>query len=277
MRIIALSATLPNLSDIGEWLHCMEEAIHYFDESYRPVPLTVHTLSMGSSVNNPFLFEKSLDERVSDLLVQYSEGKQVLIFCASKNSTENLCQLLAKRLGSRWKSLFQASMVSATPQTFSKHRNIIQTVQDHKLRELLLVGLAYHHSGLPPDDRMIVEQLYLEGNVQVLCSTSTLAHGVNLPAHLVIIKGTSSWRGGSRGYERTSKSDIIQMLGRAGRPGFDTHGIAIIMTSQQDKDYFAEVSLHADIVESKLQGNLVEGIKNVIYYYYSYYLYYYYT
>lgn len=97
MRVIALSATLPNLADIGEWLGCTHSGIHYFDESFRPVPLTVHTLSMGS-MNNAFLFDKSLDDRVGPLVLKYSEGKQVLVFCASKKSTENLSALLSQRI-----------------------------------------------------------------------------------------------------------------------------------------------------------------------------------
>ncbi len=47
MRIIALSATLPNIVDIGEWLRCVPEAVHYFDDSFRPLPLTVRTIAYG--------------------------------------------------------------------------------------------------------------------------------------------------------------------------------------------------------------------------------------
>jgi len=124
MRVIALSATLPNLSDIGEWLGCDCDAVHYFDESFRPVPLTVHTVAMGS-MNNPYLFERSLDDRVHEVIARYSDRKQVsvvlslplldnqpplyiftmslsltlqvLIFCSSKNSTEHLSTMLAKK------------------------------------------------------------------------------------------------------------------------------------------------------------------------------------
>lgn len=125
MRVIALSATLPNLSDIGEWLGCDCDAVHYFDESFRPVPLAVHTVAMGS-MNNPYLFERSLDDRVHEVIARYSDRKQVsavlpqllldnlltmslsmmsslsmtlqvLIFCSSKNSTEHLSTMLAKK------------------------------------------------------------------------------------------------------------------------------------------------------------------------------------
>jgi ATP-dependent DNA helicase HFM1/MER3 len=252
MRIIALSATLPNLGDIGEFLGCETDAIHYFDESYRPVPLDVHTLSMGI-VTNPFLFDKSLDERVNQQIARYSEDKPVLVFCPSKKGTEILAKLLSQRLIAPHSILRKAR----------SNLTLISGTRDTALRALLSCGLAYHHSGLPPEDRSLVEQLYLEGCIYVLCSTTTLAHGVNLPAHLVIVKGTSCWRGGSRGYERITKADTIQMLGRAGRPGFDERGVAVIMTSQQDYDFYAGIALNAEVIESKLQRNLIEGKLNL--------------
>lgn len=246
MRVIALSATLPNLVDIGEWLNCAPAFIHYFDENFRPVPLVTHTLALGSSAN-PFLFERSLDDRVPDIVRRYSDGKQVLIFCATKKGTETLCTKLSRQL-------------RCVMNWSAEELQLVATLYDAGLREKIKTyGVAYHHSGLSPDDRLLVEQLYLMGKILILCSTSTLAHGVNLPAHLVIVKGTNCWRGGTRGYERISKSDIIQMLGRAGRPGFDLHGVAVIMTSTEDKNTYESISLHADVVESTLRNNLIEG------------------
>ena len=69
----------------------------------------------------------------------------------------------------------------------------------------------------------------------MLCTTSTLAVGVNLPARLVVIKGTRRWSGDNsvNGYQEYDRSTCLQMMGRAGRPQFDTHGIAIIMTQSQ--------------------------------------------
>jgi ATP-dependent DNA helicase HFM1/MER3 len=75
----------------------------------------------------------------------------------------------------------------------------------------------------------------------VLCTTSTLALGINLPAHLVVIKGTRRYCGGehdatseaSTGYQEYDRSVCLQMVGRAGRPQFDTEGVAVIMTQKQ--------------------------------------------
>ena len=63
-------------------------------------------------------------------------------------------------------------------------------VQDLSLRDTLRFGIGLHHAGLNEHDRSTVERLFVEGKIQVLVATSTLAWGVNTPAHLVIIKGT---------------------------------------------------------------------------------------
>ena len=67
----------------------------------------------------------------------------------------------------------------------------------------------------------------------MLCATSTLAMGVNLPAHLVIIKGTRAYRGGGVGHQDIDIATLTQMIGRAGRPGLDTSGIAVVMTDNR--------------------------------------------
>jgi ATP-dependent DNA helicase HFM1/MER3 len=90
------------------------------------------------------------------------------------------------------------------------------------------IGIAYHHGGLRFEDRRIVETLFAQGDILFASATSTLSQGVNLPAHLVIIKGTSMYVNGS--YENMNLHTVQQMCGRAGRPGFDSFGIAVIMT-----------------------------------------------
>lgn len=209
--------------------------------------MTVHTLAFPNNTNT-FLFERSLDERVVDVVHSFSGGKQTLVFCSSKRSTESLASLLNKKLGLKGRPYYGAALER------------LMAITDGNLKALAGRGFAYHHAGLPPDDRSAIEELYLTGNIHILCSTSTLAHGVNLPAHLVIIKGTNCWRGGGHGYEKLAKSEIIQMMGRAGRPGYDTNGVAVIMTSKNDEKHFESISLSADVVESNLPKTLTEGL-----------------
>jgi ATP-dependent DNA helicase HFM1/MER3 len=255
---VGLSATLPNLGDIGEWLDCTAAGIHYFDDSYRPIPLQAITLVCGN-MGNPFLFDRSLDNRVKDVIARYSDGKQTLIFCSSKNNAQNLAMKLRDQSAARIGQSVHTSNLLAQLNNPEVSR-VVNAIQDETLKGLVMQGYGYHHAGLPPDDRAILEELFLKGYIRILCSTSTLAHGVNLPAHLVIIKGTYSWRGSSKGYEKMGRSDVIQMLGRAGRPGFDQHGVAVIMTSNEDRQYYSNLSLSADLVESKLISILPEGM-----------------
>ena len=63
-------------------------------------------------------------------------------------------------------------------------------VQNPELKDLLSYGFAIHHAGMNRVDRTLVEELFADKHIQVLVSTATLAWGVNLPAHTVIIKGT---------------------------------------------------------------------------------------
>ena len=123
-----------------------------------------------------FLFERSLDNKVEDVIKRFSAGKQALIFCASKSGCERLSFLLSHRFRS-----------FANPGLFNSN-NSASHIQDAKLKELVYRGHGFHHAGIPADDKAIVEQLFTEGKIRILCATSTLAHGVNLPAHLVIVK-----------------------------------------------------------------------------------------
>jgi pre-mRNA-splicing helicase BRR2 len=87
---------------------------------------------------------------------------------------------------------------------------------------VLPYGFAIHHAGMSRADRTLVEELFADGHVQVLVSTATLAWGVNLPAHTVIIKGTQMYNPEKGGWDELSFQDVMQMMGRAGRPQFDT-------------------------------------------------------
>lgn len=130
MRIVALSATLPNIKDVGQWLQCDPAAVHYFDESFRPVPLTTHVCAFPAW-KNPFLFEQSLDSKVFDIVRNYSDGKQTLIFCSSKKGAEKLCLLLSKHI-----------RLSFT------RDSIANSLSESKLRHAVSLGMAWHHAGI---------------------------------------------------------------------------------------------------------------------------------
>ena len=84
--------------------------------------------------------------------------------------------------------------------------------------------------------------------------------GVNLPAHLVVVKNTAQWQGKAKGYGEMSASNMLQMIGRAGRPGLDDHGVAVIMTHQRFKSRYDQLTQGREVVESTLLEHLGEAL-----------------
>ena len=75
-----------------------------------------------------------------------------------------------------------------------------------------------HHAGLVEKDRQVVEELFVNQKIQVLIATATVAWGVNFPAHLVVVKGTEYFDPKQKRYVDMPITDVLQMMGRAGRP-----------------------------------------------------------
>jgi ATP-dependent DNA helicase HFM1/MER3 len=209
---------------------CLKATLLLFNLQFQ-VPLTIHVIgqgSMGNNSKNHFHFWNGLDRNVPEIIIRFSDRRPSIVFCHSKADTEKLADLLAA-------SDRIASRSDATAQLANRTRV-------SRLQRVLLYGIAYHHAGMEVDDRRVVEKAFLNGNIKVLCSTSTLAMGVNLPAHLVVIKGTKAWRGGDSGYQDLDQASLLQMIGRAGRPGFDTSGQAVIMTDNESKTKFEHLA-----------------------------------
>ena len=116
-------------------------------------------------------------------------------------------------------------------------------------------GCAYHHAGLSGEERKLIENAFSQGTITVLCATSTLAAGVNLPANRVIVRSTSM------GKAKLSVASFKQMCGRAGRMNLDSVGDAILMvqeSSGEDKAKAVEL-VCGDVVPLRSQLHLGKG------------------
>jgi antiviral helicase SLH1 len=176
----------------------------------------------------------------------HSPTKPVIIFVASRRQT----RLTAK-------DLINFCGMEDNPRRFlgmeeDELQGILTKIKDDSLKEAIQFGVGLHHAGLVEADRQIVEELFTYNKIQVLVATATLAWGVNLPAHLVIVKGTQFFDAKIEGYRDMDLTDVLQMLGRAGRPQFDTSGIARIFTQDAKKSFY-KYFLHTGFpVESSL-------------------------
>lgn len=243
MRIVGVSATLPNIGDIAAFLQANEAFV--FDRSFRPVTLTTHVIGVGyCNENNQYQFWKGIDREVPQIIHRFSQRKPTIVFCHSKAETEKLADMLATTHGIGIRG--------------GENADIAGQVRQPKLQRCLYAGTAFHHAGLEVENRRHVEKAFTQGRLRVLCATSTLAMGVNLPAHLVVIKGTRAWRG-KEGFQDLDQASLLQMIGRAGRPGFDTSGTAVIMTDNKSKLKFETLaSSGLEPVQSSLLNGLEE-------------------
>lgn len=197
LRFVAVSATLPNISEIATFFDANEA--HVFDHSYRPVPLTTHVIGQGrisESSQSQWHFWKNMDRNVPEIIIRFSDRRPSIVFCHSKAGTENLADLLAGAHNIGRRDAETAALASQT--------------RVSKLQRVLMYGVAYHHAGLEVDDRRLVEKAFKDGKVRALCATSTLAMGVNLPARLVVINGTKAWRG-AHGYQDLDQASLLQV------------------------------------------------------------------
>ncbi|CAZ81545.1 unnamed protein product [Tuber melanosporum] len=252
VRFIALSATVPNSADIAEWLgkcsSVSQSPAHdqRFGEEFRPVKLQKFVYGYQSP-GNDFVFDKKLDRALPEVIRKHSAGKPIMVFCM----TRAMCISTAKVLAQCCSTVKPADRMWPAP-------TIQFSFKDKDLHATGVCGVAFHHAGLDQNDRALVEKLFLEGHLSVICCTSTLAVGVNLPTHLVVIKNTVTWSNG--GPKEYVDLEVMQMLGRAGRPQFDDTGAAVLMTRREHRVRYEKMVSGTETVESCLHENLVEHI-----------------
>ncbi|KAL8506512.1 hypothetical protein ACS0TY_017413 [Phlomoides rotata] len=256
IRLVGLSATLPNYEDVAIFLRVkLDKGLFHFDNSYRPVPLAQQYI--GITVKKPLQRFQLMNDVCYEKVISVAGKHQVLIFVHSRKETTKTARAIR-----------DTALTKDTLGKFLKEdsvsREILQShtelVKSNDLKDLLPYGFAIHHAGMVRADRQIVEELFAEGHVQVLVSTATLAWGVNLPAHTVIIKGTQIYNPEKGAWTELSPLDVMQMLGRAGRPQYDTYGEGIIITGHSELQYYLSLMNQQLPIESQFISKLADQL-----------------
>ncbi|XP_014495737.1 DExH-box ATP-dependent RNA helicase DExH14 isoform X2 [Vigna radiata var. radiata] len=248
VRFIGLSTALANAGDLADWLGVEEIGLFNFKPSVRPVPLEVHIQGYPGKYYCPRM--NSMNKPAYAAICTHSPAKPVLIFVSSRRQTRLTALDLIQFAASDEQSRQFLNLPEETLQM------VLSQVSDQNLRHTLQFGIGLHHAGLNDKDRSLVEELFGNNKIQILVCTSTLAWGVNLPAHLVIIKGTEYYDGKAKRYVDFPITDILQMMGRAGRPQFDQHGKAVILVHEPKKSFYKKFLYEPFPVESSLREHL---------------------
>ncbi|KPI85643.1 putative DNA polymerase theta (helicase domain only) [Leptomonas seymouri] len=274
LQIIGMSATVPNLRTIAEWLHAA-----CFERDFRPVPLRAYSVVGGlvlrdGQCNERSLSGSSVHQHLMELATEMPEAS-VLIFCASRQQCLDTAKGIVNHLkaqavagqelpsfrsnslspgapqlsaiGVPVPDLRKASAASSVPaQASLAIKSLVADLEalvHHEaslLSGVVLYGVAFHHGGLLAEERELIETAFRRKHIRILCSTSTLAAGVNLPARRVIIKSPYVGR------DFLTKSRYLQMCGRAGRAGLDPYGESYLLLSRQDQSR-GHALMHASV------------------------------
>ncbi len=234
VRLVGLSATLPNYEDVASFLRVRsDKGLFFFDSSYRPVPLQQQYI--GLMEKKALKRFQLMNEICYEKVLQQVGKNQVLIFVHSRAETVKTAKAL------RDMALESGALGRFVPEGSASEEILkeeSETAKNADLKDLLMHGFGVHHAGLARTDRSLVEDLFSDKHLQVLVSTATLAWGVNLPCHTVILKGTQMYNPEMGRWTELSPLDVMQMLGRAGRYGLDSEGEGIIMTQHAELQYY---------------------------------------
>lgn len=254
VRLVGLSATLPNYKDVAHFLQAdIREGLKVFGPEYRPVPLEQTFLAVKSAKNK---HDADLNRLAyEEVRRSVKQNHQVMVFVHSRKDTIALCKYFISESTKRnEQSLFLCKNLPS---------GAIKKGQSLKGRDLVSLfhgGFGAHHAGLARYDRSAEEDLFRSGYIKVLCCTSTLAWGVNLPAHTVVIRGTQIYDPKRGGLVSMSVLDVMQIFGRAGRPQYDSSGEGIIISDEKEVGHFLRLIAHALPIESKMQTKLCDHL-----------------
>lgn len=247
IQVIGMSATISNLSEVAQFLNA-----DIYTRDFRPVELTEYA-KIGNeifSINQKAscvseAFEKlrecgsSYNEKIRkrdpdhllELVMEVCPKFSCLIFCATKKNCESvsilLCDLLPNQL-TAYKGEEKKNLIDAIKMDLNGR--ICPT-----LKKTIPFGVAYHHSGLMAEERRHIEEAYRLGIISIICCTSTLAAGVNLPAKRVIIRSPYI------GANFITLTKYKQMVGRAGRAGKCDSGESIVICEPKDLEKLTDL------------------------------------
>ena len=257
VRLVGLSATLPNYRDVASFLRVDPiKGLFHFDGSYRPCPLQQEFI--GVTDKKAIKQIKTMNDVCYNKVLEHvGANKQMLIFVHSRKETAKTAKYIRDKalemetIGQILKS------DAATREVLTEEAN---SVTDRDLKDIMPYGFGIHHAGMSRTDRNSVEELFHDKYLQVLVCTATLAWGVNLPAHTVVIKGTQIYSPEKGSWVELSPQDVLQMLGRAGRPQYDKYGEGIIITTQAEVQYYLSLMNQQLPIESQFASKLADNL-----------------
>ncbi|WP_135534842.1 DEAD/DEAH box helicase [Halostella pelagica] len=259
LQIVGLSATVDNADEVADWLDA-----ELVTAEWRPVDLRTGvyadgaiTFEGGDTRAVPADGDAPTEALVRDAV---AEGGQCLVFVNSRGAAHDLARDLADEgvvsdATSEGETAANGGVRGDPAAVAEEIRSTATTGTGTALAEYAETGVAFHHAGLRSEHRSNVEAAFRDRVLSVICATPTLAAGVNVPARRVVVRDHHRYT--DDGVESLPVLEVHQMFGRAGRPGLDPYGEAVLVGDGDDAADLRERYIGADpeAVTSKLAND----------------------
>ncbi len=231
IQTVALSATIGNADELAAWLNA-----ELVDSDWRPIELrkgvhygdAVH-LEDGDQKHVPVTSGE--DPPAAIVRDTLEEDGSTLVFVNSRRNAESAAQ----RLGRTTDEALSTDERDRLSRLAGEIRDVSDTETSEDLAAAVEHGAAFHHAGLARDHRSLVEDAFRDRLIKVVAATPTLAAGVNTPSRRVVVRDWRRYDGSVGGMQPLSVLEVHQMMGRAGRPGRDPYGEALLIASTHDE------------------------------------------
>jgi pre-mRNA-splicing helicase BRR2 len=228
IRIVGLAASLANAKDVAEWIGAPAGGLFNFHPNVRSVPLEI--VIQGFDVAHRPTRLLAMARPCYQAIKAYSPEKPVIIFAPDRKQARlTAIDLLLQAAADDKPKRF----VQVEDSVMAPH---IAAVRESALQQTLAYGVAYYHEGMSEQERGTLARLFEAGAIQILVATESLAWGMTLQARLVIIMDTKRFDGREQREVDYPMHDILQMLGRASRPGMDASGVCVLLCQSTKKD-----------------------------------------
>jgi superfamily II RNA helicase len=225
MKLLGLSATIPNIKQFAAWIESIhDKTIKVIIEKERPVPLRFLFQCQNEitdKIDHLRRIRSNKPNRLNTLIdyLRNNDGLPAIYFVFSRRRAEELAQEL---YGIKFLDTKESRAIIQMYEELLERFNLKNEQTAQTLYPLVQRGIAYHHAGMLPTLKEVIERLFTSRLLKVIFTTETFALGINMPSRSVAFDGLRKFYGT---YVRNLKTrDFYQMAGRAGRRGIDKEG-----------------------------------------------------
>ncbi len=226
MNILCLSATIPNIGQFAKWIETIhKKSVKVVIENERPVPLHFFFQCQNQVVDNIHKlnrFREHHKPNKTNSLINYirqKDGLPCIYFVFGRARAEYLANELYNY---SFLNENERSQILELYQSLCERFDLKDEKRALEMLPLIERGIAFHHAGMLPTLKEVIERLFTSKLLKVIFTTETFALGINMPSRSVVFDELRKFYGS---YIRTLKTrDFYQMAGRAGRRGIDKEG-----------------------------------------------------